>query len=166
MIFRIPSGKHYSRPWRLGLWWRQAVFSWTVRFDDTCRYDLKTDDQFDTNKLLGIGYLPHHHNDSARFGWRYWTNSKQVELSAYCYVDKRRVIYHIATVEIDKPYRLQLNVTRLAYVFDVYDINAGKPIGGCSIQHFHNKRLQYGLWPYFGGNATAPHEVTIKIKRT
>mgnify|MGYP003575528895 CR=1 FL=1 len=165
MIFRIPEGKHYALPWRFGLWWRRPVFAWTVKFDDTCRYDLGTEDQFDTNKLIGVGYLPHHHTGSARFGWRYWPDTGQIELSAYCYVDKRRVIYHIALVEIGRRYRLHLSVTTMAYVFSVEDIEDERAMGGCSIPHFHRKKLQYRLGAYFGGNSVAPHEMNVQIEK-
>lgn len=165
MIFRIPKGKHRARPLRFGIWYRRPVFTWTVQFDESCRYDLGNEDQFDTNKLIGIGYLPNHHKDSARFGWRYWPDTKQIELSAYCYVSGRRVIYHIGLVEVGKEYRLSLHVTTLAYVFSVEDIDTKKVVGGCSIQHYHTKRLQYRLGPYFGGNAASPHDMTIQINK-
>ena len=165
MIFRIPSGKHRGRPFRFGIWWRRPVFTWQVTFDQSCRYDLKSVDQGDYNKLIGIGYLWHHHKDSARFGWRYWPDTGQIELSAYCYISGRRTIYHIALVEIGRKCRLQLNVTKLAYVFDVYDLDAGKSAGGCSLLHLHRKRLQYRLGLYFGGNAVAPNEMSIQLKR-
>lgn len=165
MIFRIPSGKHRARPFRFGLWWNRPVFAWTVMFNESCRYDLGNDDQFDTNKLTGIGYLPNHHQHSARFGWRYWTDRGEIELTAYCYINGRRMIQHIGFVRIGGKYRLQLNVTRLAYVFDVYDLDADKTVGGCSIPKVHGKKLQYRLGPYFGGNQVAQHEMKIQIEK-
>lgn len=165
MIFRIPQGKHRSRPWRLGLWWNNPVFSWIAKFDASAIYDLGTDDQLDTNKLIGIGYLPHHHTNSARFGWRFLPDKNCIELSAYCYIDGRRVTESISIAEMGRLYRLQLNVTRLAYVFDVYNLDHGLPVGGCAIPRRHKKKLQYGLWPWFGGNEVAPQEITIEIKK-
>jgi hypothetical protein len=165
MIFRIPSGKHRARPLRFGLWWKRHVFAWRVEFTESCRYDLQTDDQLDVNKLIGIGYLPGHHKHSARFGWRYWTDRGEIELSAYCYLNGRRLIQHIGFCEIENEYRFQLNITRNAYVFDVYDTIADKPVGACSIPHLHNKKLQYRLGTYFGGQSTAQHEIEINLER-
>lgn len=179
MIFRIPKGKHRAVPLRFGIWWNRSVFIWNVLFEESCRYDLKTDDQFDTNKLIGIGYLrgwyrpdgvpwwklwKYRVKDSARFGWRYWPDTGQIELSAYCYLNGRRMIEHLGFVEIGEPYRFQLNVTRQAYVFDVFDLEQDKPVAGCSIPHLHRKKLQYRLGPYFGGQATASHQIKIQLE--
>jgi hypothetical protein len=164
MIFHSPKGKHRARPLRIGIWRARPVFIWQVEFTPTCRYSLIGADQLDTNKLIGVGFLPGHHVDSARFGWRYSPERGMVELLAYCYVRRRRVIEPIGFVEIGQPYRLQLNVTLRAYVFDVYGEREGMPIGACSISHHHRKKLQYRLGTYFGGNQPAPHDIKIKIE--
>lgn len=163
MTFRIPRGKHRARPLRLGIWWKRPVFIWNVLFEESCRYDLKTDDQFDTNKLIGVGYLPGHHTDSARFGWRYWQDMGKIELSAYCYIGGQRMIQHLGFVEIGEPYRFQLSITIKAYLFDVYDPEQDKAVGGCNIPHLHTKKLQYRLGCYFGGQSRAPHTMRIQI---
>lgn len=165
MIFRIPRGRHRARPLRFGLWWRKTSFSWVVKFTDTCRYDLGNDDQFDTNKLVGIGYLPSHHKDSARFGWRYWTDRKEIELSAYCYVNGRRVIQHVCFCEIGKEYVLQLKVLANCYYLSVLERGEMPVIGSAWVDHFHNKHFNYRLGIFFGGQARAPHEMRIEIKR-
>lgn len=168
MIFRIPAGKHYARPWRLGLYWRKTSFAWVVKFDESCRYDLGNDDQGDTNKLVGVGYLPHHHKDSARFGWLYSTERKEIEISAYCYVDGRRVIQHIGFVPVGKWCRVRLNVATYYYYFELEVSNRGwyEPAGNCILDKDHNKKLGYRLGPYFGGNQVAPHEMKITIEKT
>jgi len=163
MQFRIPSGKHYSRPWCLDFWYNRKSFTWKVRFTESCRYDLKSDDQYDTNKLCGVGYFPgFHHVDSARFGWRYWPSTGWIELIAYCYVDKGRIIKNLAFCEIGKEYHLQLNCAEHNYIFNVIDPVFDKPIGGITVSHAP-KKLGYGLYPYFGGNRTAPHEIKIEL---
>ena len=165
MIFRIPLGKHRSRPWRFGLWWRKTSFSWIVKFDESCRYDLNSEDQFDTNKLIGIGYLPHHHKNSARFGWRYWTDRKEIEISAYCYVNGRREIKHICFCEIGKEYRIRLQILANSYYFDVYEPESVKAAGVVFIDHYHSKKFKYRLGVFFGGQAVSPHEMKIEIKK-
>jgi hypothetical protein len=163
MIFRIPSGKHRARPLRPWFWWRRTHFSWVVKFDESCRYDLGTDDQFDTNKLVGIGYLWHHHKDSARFGWRYWTERKEIELSAYCYVSGRRVIQHICFCEIGKEYRIELRQLSTMYFFHAFD--NGKLMGVAEVPYDHNKVIGYCLGAFFGGQSVAPHEMNIEIEK-
>jgi hypothetical protein len=164
MIYRIPAGKHRARPWCPWLWWGKTSFTWIVSFDESCRYDLQNDDQFDTNKLVGIGYLWHHHKNSARFGWRYWTERREIALSAYCYVNGRRVIEHVAFCEIGKEYIVKLKVLAMSYYFEVTEPGAGKPAGSTFVDHYHEKKLAYRLAPFFGGTSSAPHNIAIKIE--
>lgn len=164
MIFRIPSGKHRARPYRFGFWWRKKSFSWVVRFTESCRYDLGNDDQFDTNKLIGIGYLPGHHKESARFGWRYWTERGEIELSAYCYVNGRREMKHIGFCEIGKWYYIELTSLENWYQFFLFKHGELKHFGSAAVQHYHHKKFKYRLGTYFGGQARAPHEMNIDLK--
>lgn len=164
MIFRILPGKHRSRPFRPWLCWRRTSFSWVVKFDGSCRYNLGNEDQLDINKLVGIGYLWHHHEDSARFGWRYDIAKDMIEISAYCYLSGRRIIKSVCYCEIGQLYNIDLYVSKWAYYFNVMEPDAGT-IGETEIVHAHNKRLKYRLGPYFGGNQPAPHEMKIEIKK-
>jgi hypothetical protein len=165
MTSRIPAGKHRARPFRFGLWWNRSHFSWVVKFDESCRYDLGNEDQFDVNKLVGIGYLWNHHKNSARFGWRYWTERKEIELTAYCYVNGRRVIQHICFCEIGKEYALQLKVLSSSYYFAVSEKKHVDFVGTAWIDITHSKKLQYRLGCFFGGNQVAPHEMKIELKK-
>lgn len=162
MIFTIRKGKHRSRPWRLGLWWHRSQFSWVVKFDESCRHDLGSDDQLDTNKLVGVGYFPHHHKDSARFGWRYSVKKGKVEILAYCYSDSQRTIDHLADAFIGESYTLTIEVVNTGYWLSV---RGPGYISEKIYRHAHNKHLKYGLWPYFGGNKTAPHDIRIDLQK-
>lgn len=164
MTSRIPAGKHRARPFRPWLWWRRTHFGWIVKFDESCRYDLGTDDQFDTNKLVGIGYLWHHHKDSARFGWRYDADNDMIEISAYCYLSGRRIIKSVGFCKIGEQYGIELYVSKWAYYFSLIQSDTGT-IGETEIMHAHNKRLQYRLAPYFGGTSLAPHDIKIEINK-
>lgn len=163
MTFTIFAGRHRARPWRFNFWWRKTSFTWVVKFTESCRYDLQGPDQLDTNKLIGIGYLPGHHTDSARFGWRYDAEKDMIELSAYCYVGGRRVIQHIGFCEIGKWYRIELFVTRWAYHLSLAHTDQ-TPIGETEIKHNHNRKFQYRLGTYFGGNRVTPRTMKIQIE--
>jgi hypothetical protein len=165
MTFRIPAGKHRALPLRFGFWWRRNSFAWTVKFDESGRYDLGNTDQYDINKLCGIGYLPGHHKDSARFGWRYWADRKQIELWAYCYVNGRREIKQICFCEIGKEYRIKLQVLTTSYYFDVCEPGIIEPCSIILVQHSHKKKFKYRLGVWFGGQARAPHEMEIELTK-
>lgn len=164
MTFRIPRGRHRARPLRLGLWWGRKSFAWSVKFTDSCRYDLQNDDQGDTNKLIGIGYLPGHHKDSARFGWRYDTETEQVEILAYCYINGRREIQHICHCMIGQKYDLHLKVLSTCYYMSVHYKADVRSIGYAWVNHGHEKRFMYRLGTFFGGNLVAPHGMEIELK--
>lgn len=163
MTFRIPRGKHRSRPFRFGFWWRRKSFTWVVKFTESCRYDLGNTDQLDTNKLIGIGYLPGHHKDSARFGWRYDTKTEQVEMLAYCYINGRREIKSICHCMIGQWYDLHLKVLSTCYYLAVHYKGDVRSIGHAWVNHSHGKKFMYRLGVYFGGNARAPHKVEIEL---
>jgi hypothetical protein len=164
MIFRIPAGKHRSRPWRCGIYWRKSSFAWVVKFDESCRYDLGNDDQHDTNKLVGVGYLPHHHKDSARFGWRYVPTLGQIELLAYCYVAGQRIIQPLCMCEIGKEYEVKLMTHYYTYIFRVHNPERER-IANWSVGFSHKRKLGYRLGLYFGGNRVAPHEMKIQLQK-
>lgn len=165
MTFIIPAGWHYAVPMFTWFWWNKRVFTWKVKFTDSCRYDLGDNDQLDTNKLCGVGYFPgFHHVDSARFGWRYVKESDSIELLAYCYVNKQRVILSITSIPIGKAFIIQLTIYNDSYLFKVMDLT-GQNLKSCGIAFTHKKKLQYLLTPYFGGNRKATHSMKIQLKR-
>lgn len=165
MTFRIPRGRHRALPLRFGFWWRRKSFTWQVKFTESCRYDPQNDDQGDTNKLIGIGYLPGHHKDSARFGWRYDTKTEQVEICAYCYVNGRREIQHVCYCMIGQQYDLHLKVLSTCYYLAVHYKSDVRSIGHAWVNHNHNKKFMYRLGSYFGGNKVAPHDMFIELKK-
>jgi hypothetical protein len=164
MIFRIPRGKHRAHPLRFGFWWRRNSFAWLVKFDESCRYDLQSDDQFDTNKLCGIGYLPGHHKDSARFGWVYDRETGLIVINAYCYINGRRDIQSICFCIVGNQYHMSIDILNSQYCFRVYD-NEGQQKGMIMVKHCQNKKFKYRLGVYFGGNQKAPHEIKIELKK-
>jgi hypothetical protein len=167
MIFRIPKGWHHALPFRFWLWWKKDHFSWQVVFTPSCRYNFGNEDQYDQNKLCGIGYLPHHHKNSARFGWRYRPDLNQIELSAYCYIDGQRIIKSIAFVEFNKPYNIHISIGSGCYYFDVIapHVREYESHGNVAVEHNLKRKLQYRLSVYFGGNRTSPGAMTINLKR-
>jgi hypothetical protein len=156
MIYTIPKGKHRCKPLRLGFWFGRDTFRWKVKFAPSCKYDLKSVDQFDINKLVGVGFLPTHHKDSARFGWKYNTKTDLIELFAYCYIDGKRQSKYICDIVSGSDISVSLQIMPSAYIFQ-----AGLTM--VTIKHHHQKRFCYRLGAYFGGNETAPHEMKINI---
>lgn len=134
--------------------------SYFAVFSKDCVYEFNDEDQFDVNKLFGLSFGLHH-NNSARFGWR--SVGHQIELSAYCYVNKNRVILPLGLIDIDKSYKLELVITDDYYIFNVY--NEQNLVYNGNIRKSKTRCLGYKLFPYFGGNRTAPHTMHIMLNK-
>lgn len=165
MIYRIHKGKHRAWPPRLGLWYNKYAIRRRVRFDFDCRYKIESDDQYDINKLFGIGYFPNHHKESARFGWRFDYDENKFIISAYCYINGERVMKDICACVANKDYDMVIEVMPYHYEFYVRQSENNLKVGGHMQYRTHKKEFSYPLGLYFGGNQTAPHEMTIKMKR-
>lgn len=132
----------------------------TARFDESARYNLNNNDQFDINKLFGFADANSlHHDNSARFGWRYNVDKRMVEILTYVY-QAGVVSYELITdVAINANHQYQITIHDNSYEFFVNNVSRTSPR---SIQN--NKGVYYMLFPYFGGNQVAPHDVHIFIK--
>ena len=157
ITYVIPAGAHFSNQSAYKAF-QDSVLKFTVRFDSSAIYTNKeTSNQGDINKLYGFADEGGHHENSARFGWN-WENSK-LNLYAYCYVEGERQSFKIGEAVIGNEYTCAIRLSGDAYVF-----------------HFNNNiqsipralstktATGYLLYPYFGGDETAPHEVRIYIR--
>lgn len=129
-----------------------------VLFDSTAIYTTQSaSNQGDINKLFGFSDCSSfHHTNSARFGWRYYKG--HLELFAYTYAKGTRNFQSMGVININQKYTCTIVAQKGEYVFY---LNHQKPTvmeRGC------NGGLQFRLFPYFGGDELAPHEVKIWIK--
>jgi len=154
----IPKGEHYAN----GNDFKALDVSemkFVVRFDSSCIYQT-TDpqNQWDINKLYGFAdNNALHQQYSARFGWR-WSEGA-LRLFAYTYNNAVRDSKELAVIPIGKEVHCSIRVTNETYVFSVGEKQetmarlSGTPTA-----------KGYQLYPYFGGDEVAPHEVRIWIK--
>lgn len=159
-MYRIPAGGHGSII-------RNEAFIGTgidivVMFDESAQYTLEVaSDQADINKLTGFSdCTQHHQSESARIGWR-WFND-ELQLLAYTYREGNLSFQLMGAVPLNTEINLSIRMTE-----DIYQYS------GTGLQSVIMDRTSdcesgenYWLWPYFGGDQPAPHEVTIRLKRT
>lgn len=155
MIFKIKKGDHYSQK-KFKFWWNRRSFKWAIKFDDSCKYYFNDSDEYDINKLIGIGWLPQLHVDSVRFGWTYNNITDKVDIFSYCYIKSTRYMDFITSIKIGEIYNLSIDINKDAYILTANNISV-------SINHTNNKKIQYLLRPYFGGNKPAPNDITITV---
>lgn len=156
--FTIRAGEHRSVNRVETL--KNDVLDFDALFDESAVY--KNQDpiqQYSKNKLMGFADRNSlHHENSARFGWN-WIEG-QLHVTAYCYVKGERKEEEIGVISLNEYHHFQIRLTNDAYVFTVDDYPA-----------VHIKRevesgmgLYYMLWPYFGGEEVAPHDIHIKVR--
>lgn len=136
-----------------------------VKFTPSCAYDIGIADQLDINKLFGVGYFPHHHRNSVRFGWRYVIGMDAIEILAYYYADGHRMYEHVCYVNIGTNYAFVLHILPDGHLFTVIDDDAKYIAGDLLINHVKGRNLGYTLHPSFGGNQKAPHDIYIDMKK-
>ncbi|QMU28276.1 hypothetical protein [Adhaeribacter radiodurans] len=152
----IPENNHYTNN-NIGLVTSNKL-KFIVKFDKSAVYITKDKgNQADINKLYGFSDCgSDHQSNSARFGWRWYNN--QLEILAYTYKNQTRNEEFITAVELNKEYEYELEALDGKYVFKL-DGKTVEMERGCS-----GNSNKYKLFPYFGGDETAPHNITILIK--
>lgn len=153
--FTISKGSHYTFHANKVI---GNSLKYDILFSESCIYDLGNSNQYDINKLFGFNACNSlHHENSARFGWLYMDG--QIEIYAYVYENSARYSEQIASVNINEWNTFELTNTGGSYVFKVNGI--------LFIYDKENpcvSKYNYQLYPYFGGDEVAPHDITIQFK--
>lgn len=131
----------------------------SVRFDSTAIYEtVLPENQYDINKLYGFSdNNADHHQYSARFGWRW--SGKALRLFAYIYNEGSVLSKELTTIAIGTEINCSIKLTSTNYLFTVNGITTQLPRMATT-----EKAKGYQLYPYFGGDEVAPHQITIWIK--
>lgn len=130
-----------------------------VSFDSSAVYQtLSPENQYDINKLYGFSdNNSNHHQYSARFGWRWSANA--LHLFAYVYNAGAVSSKELTTITIGSEVSCSIKITSTNYIFYVNDVVCQMPRMATT-----EKAKGYQLYPYFGGDEAAPHEIKIRIK--
>ena len=130
-------------------------------FDSSAIYStVDSTDQEDVNKLFGFSdNQSSHHAFSARIGWAWGNNS--LKLFGYTYNGSIRAIQQLAIVPIGQEIDCNIGIDTLhkLYLFTINGTTNSMPRTANT-----TSIIGYKLYPYFGGNEVAPHNVTIKVK--
>ena len=154
--YTIPQGAHYADKTIL----KQVELKelkFRVRFDSTAIYTTTIAvNQLDINKLYGFSDGGDHHLNSARIGWG-WSNNA-LRLYAYAYTSGVREFVEITTVPLGAIINCSVGVSANKYLFTVNGIKQ-------ELVRTNNSEVVtgYQLYPYFGGDEVAPHEIHIAI---
>lgn len=157
--YTIQKGQQYS--FTITSKFVDTEMNFKVIFDSSAIYTTADPgNQIDINKLYGFSDCgKDHHTASARFGWR-WSNDS-LRLFAYCYKDAVMTFKELSTVEIGKEHDCSIRIDGTNYIFTLNG-KVDTMERGCDI----TTGLRSRLFPFFGGDEMAPHDITIKINET
>jgi hypothetical protein len=159
-VYLIKKGNHYAEGNELKILHSQQI-NCEVLFDSSAMYEsVNPENQEDINKLIGFSDCnDHHQQNSARIGWSW--NGKSVMLYAYAYINKERVIKPLSAISINEPVKCSIKAIGENYYFTTGNYTDSLP------RHCKGYTgVAYKLYPYFGGDETAPHDVRIIIKES
>lgn len=133
--------------------------SFKAKFDSSAIYKTAADsNQADINKLYGFSdNNAAHHEYSARFGWR-WSNNA-LRLFAYDYNNGVMSFKELGAVQIGVENTCSIRISGNEYVFTLNGVETKMPRASTT-----TLAEGYKLFPYFGGNESAPHTISIWIE--
>jgi len=136
-----------------------SQLSFKVKFDSSAIYKTIADsNQYDINKLFGFSdNHSDHHSFSARFGWR-WSNNA-LRIFAYDYNSGTMSFKELGTVQIGVENSCSIMVSGNEYIFSLNGAETKMPRASTTAL-----AEGYKLFPYFGGNESAPHTISIWIE--
>src|SRR5690606_27005983 len=157
-LHTIKKGEHYAETNRLQLFNGNSLH-FKVIFDSTAIYqNIQAENKLDINKLYGFSDCStQHHVNSARFGWRW--NGRSVDILAYTYVNKQRQSKFLGTALIGEEIDYSLSIHKHEYEFRFKQETVVMP-RSCETDNVTG----YLLYPYFGGDEAAPHDVHVYIR--
>lgn len=133
----------------------------TVIFNESAIYTLEdSNDQADINKLIGFSDCDRFHQlESARIGWRWYNDEMQI--LTYVYNNGDLSFELMGAIPLNTPVDLSIEIQDNQYVFK------GDQLTTQTIPRASNcaDGVNYWLLPFFGGNQSAPQEMTIQLKR-
>lgn len=166
--YLIKKGNHYcsmSIFEKLGaIGWKITSYSVRFKFHNDCYWAPKRNsDDDDLNKLTGIGFGTNHQNNSVRLAWRPDFNIPgAIQIFGYTYDEKPTApkfeFLEITTVNVGQTIDAKIESKNNQYLITVNGVT--KPMENLR----PDPNLCFRLFPYFGGNNTAPQDMTIDIE--
>jgi len=155
--FTIRQGQHYCDQNGLKSV-RTSEMRFIVKFDKSAIYQtVVPENQYDINKLWGFTEGINNQYNSARIGWSW--NNNALRLYGYVHANGIRHFQEITSVTIGSDIPCSIKPAGSTYLFTVNGVSVSLPRGPSTAQ-----ANGYQQYPYFGGDETAPHLITIMVK--
>ena len=153
----IKEGNHSSR--RSYNTTKTNCLQFQAIFDESAIYQsIDTNNKYDINKLYGLSDCNDNHTKtSMRLGWR-WLNDS-LEIHWFKHTNENFSFAKISTINLNTIVNFSITFDENYYhvSVDIDTVTIDRPCNSQSIRRYY-------LYPYFGGDETAPHDIKIKIK--
>ncbi|MEI7725032.1 MAG: hypothetical protein WCK09_07995 [Bacteroidota bacterium] len=165
--YLIKKGNHYCS---MSIFEKLGAIGWKIkkhtvkfRFHPDCYWaPERNNDDSDLNKLTGISYGMNVHSNSVRLTWRPdFNNPGTIEIFGYTY-DEAAVAPKFSSLKITSVQVGQLVDACIVSDGNHYDFTVNKVTASMPNTNT-DPNLCLRLYPYFGGNNTAPQDMTIDI---
>ena len=165
--YQIKKGNHYCSMSFFeklgGVGWKITKYSVRFTMHPSCWWaPARNHDDGDLNKLTGVCYGLNVHSNSVRLTWvpDFNVNGK-IDIFGYTYdekaTDPKITAVPITSVQVGQPCNGCIDVQGNKYKITVINVSV-------LMDTLHaDPSLCYRLYPYFGGNNTAPQDMTIDI---
>lgn len=157
----IPKNLHNSIP-PLFRTTSEKNFFWSYEFTLDSTYDLKSEDQNDWNKLIGLKadyFRPM--NNSIMVGFRYNVEEKMYELNFYRHVDGKREMTD-AVLKVPPNEKFRVSFLRLRGILTL-TLTFQEKVVTASFAFPHKRVYLINTW--FGGNNASPVNFKLSIKK-
>jgi hypothetical protein len=153
--YKIKKGKHRSGV-RIKRDWKSTI-NFQVIFDESSKYtSVDPVNQADINKLYGVSDCGDHHlQSSIRIGWRWYNDSLELHWFKHQFGDFS--FGKIKSVELNEIINCTIELDEDKYIISVDGVTK-ETSRSCGLNY-----QKYYLHPYFGGDVSAPIDITIKI---
>ena len=123
----------------------------------------RNQDDYDLNKLAGIGFGTNHHNNSVRLAWvPDFASQGMINIYGYTYdekkIDPKQTYTFIKAVHVLDTITGKIEIRDGSYYITVGDVT----IRMDNLNSDPN--LCFKLFPYFGGNNAAPNDMVIELE--
>jgi len=156
VTYVIEEGQHFCTP-NPYVTTTDSQLNFIAEFDSSCIYTTTdTANQDDINKLFGFSDCNTQHlENSGRIGWRWSKDS--LRIFGFVHNNGNMIYKEITTAAIKENINCIITCEEGNYRFTANGKSITLP-RNCSGNY-----SRYKLYPYFGGNEPAPHNVTIKL---
>jgi hypothetical protein len=154
MKFQIKKDQHTSNN-RCIRFPKNGQITFNFHVNPTWLYDEKAPGfQTGWNKLIGISEGFSQHKHSVRIGWRCIENT--IYMCSYCYIDGERKISDMVEVPMG------WNSGSVRITDNSYIVVINNQI--IAFEKSNSSLFKIMMYPYFGGNSTAPHNIQFEFR--